>query len=110
MDQAKLNFFKSIKDTALYSAAEKGRWEIVQWLLAYNSVVFFNPGEIEQVDGVIKKWNMILTQDEFAAFCDQTRHYDKVLETLCLKTTKHIITSKILTMVGKILNMINIIC
>ena len=44
----KLNFYKSKKDTALYIAAEEGHWKIVQWLLSYGSVVFFNPGEIEE--------------------------------------------------------------
>ena len=38
----RLNYFQSKKQTALYIAAEKSYWDIVQLLLDYGSTIFFN--------------------------------------------------------------------
>ena len=39
----------SKKDATLYIAAEEGHWKIVQCLLSSGTVVFFNPGEIDEL-------------------------------------------------------------
>ena len=89
----------SKKDATLYIAAEEGHWKIVQCLLSYGTVVFFDPGKIKELlqHYSSKMMNNKILQGNVSA-------YEYVLCTLCKlqsetnqfkRISKHFIHEKI---------------